>query len=170
MTAKNSTLTVERLREVLNYSPEAGEFTWRPRLDAKGRRVGDVGRTAGHGTFNGYIEVGVCGERWYAHRLAWMHYYGEQPSGPLDHIDGDRTNNRISNLRLASEHLNSGNRGPNKNNRSGFKGVFRSGNRWAAQISIRGKHTHLGVFDSPEEASAAYQFAAKDVFGEFARA
>lgn len=158
-------LTVARLRELLDYDQATGVFTWRsdgPKR-VKGARAGGL-------YANGYRYIYVGGKVWLEHRLAWLHVHGEFPPHQIDHRDNVRSNNAWLNLRAATSLNNSGNRGANRNNRSGYKGVMRHGKRWAAQISLNGKHTHLGVFDTPSDASSAYQRAAREHFGEFAKA
>jgi len=86
----------------------------------------------------------------------------------IDHKDGNGFNNRRTNLRPASNQKNLANRGPNNNNTSGFKGVSRDRDKWAAQIKVAGRHLHLGNFDSKTDAAKAYNAAAIKHFGEFA--
>lgn len=90
----------------------------------------------------------------------------------VDHIDGDPKNNRRSNLRLCSCADNQKNQRRHSNNTSGFKGVHwnKQRKRWRAEIMINRRTVHLGYFDTPEQASAAYQDAAVHLFGEFKRA
>lgn len=106
-----------------------------------------------------------------AHQLAWLLSHDEWPPRNIDHIDMDRANNRLSNLRLATPSQNGANRGRQKNNSSGLKGVAwnKGAKRWRAQIKANGKRRHLGYFDTAEEAHAAYQEAAASLFGDFAR-
>lgn len=85
-----------------------------------------------------------------------------------DHINGNSLDNRRCNLRLATTSQNNANRGKHRNNRSGFKGVFRNGKKWRAVISTNGKAVHIGTFDTPEEAHEAYKIRAIQLFGEFA--
>ena len=95
---------------------------------------------------------------------------GEIPDMAIDHINGNNLDNRFSNLRLATHGQNLMNRGPQKNNKLGIKGVYQRGNKYRSHICKKGKRQALGSFDTPEEASAAYKRAAKEQFGEFARA
>lgn len=107
-----------------------------------------------------------------AHRVAWALYHGAEPRAMIDHINGDPFDNRIANLRLCDNSLNGANRGPTILNTSGFKGVcwHKKTRKWMAQIGVRGARYHLGYFDDPAEAHAAYAAAATKYFGEFARA
>lgn len=153
MTKKNQ-LTAERLRALLQYSSETGEFTWLTDRNNRNRR----GAVAGRVSQLGYVQIGIDGARYSAHRLAYLFVYGEWPAGDLDHIDQNKLNNRIANLRVASKCENQQNRPIHKNNKSGFKGVFwhtQSG-KWAARIGVNGKQRHIGVFDDPEVAYKAY--------------
>lgn len=94
-----------------------------------------------------------------------------EPKIECDHINGDGLNNQKYNLRLCDKSGNGCNRGANKNNTSGFKGVVwdNSANKWRARIGLHRKVKHLGLFDTPEEAHAAYCKAAHELHGEFAR-
>lgn len=152
-------------RDLLDYDPDLGVFRWR-----FSRRGASAGKVAGNRMSNGYIMIETCGSRYLAHRLAWFFVTGEWPSGHLDHIDGDPSNNRISNLRIASASQNAANKRRSRNNTSGFKGVHLDGSgRWRAAIKVDGKRTYLGSYDSPEDAHRAYVEAAERLFGEYAR-
>jgi hypothetical protein len=159
-----SDLTAERLRALLDYDAETGTFTWRD-----GRWFGLAGKVAGVKTVAGYIKVGVDGRVYSAHRLAWLHVTGAWPAHQLDHIDGERGNNRLANLREATRTQNSWNKKRAKHSTTGFKGVWRSGAKWAATIRKNGRPVYLGTFETAEEAHAAYVTAAQEHFGEFAR-
>jgi hypothetical protein len=102
--------------------------------------------------------------------MAWLYVYGELPSGQIDHIDGDSLNNRISNLRRATVAQNQQNR--RGISRCGVKGVTwcRTSKKWMARIKSNGKTEYLGVYSSKEAAGAAYEAAARERYGEFARA
>lgn len=106
-----------------------------------------------------------------AHRVAWFLHYGRFPNGELDHIDGDKANNRIENLRVATRSQNTAYRGKTKRNTSGFKGVcwHRRDKRWRASIGSKGRRLDLGSFSTPEEAFEAYKAAAVHHHGEFAK-
>jgi hypothetical protein len=119
----------------------------------------------------GYWRLGVDYVRHSAHRLAWLYVYGEWPEGEVDHINLIRTDNRIANLRLATTALNKRNTRVRKNNLVGFKGVswHACSRRWRSRIYLNGKEVNLGLYDTPEEANAAYLAAAREHFGDFAR-
>lgn len=164
-------ITATRLRELLDYDAATGAFRWRI---ANSRRV-KVGDLAGYLRSDGYWMIRVDGASSVgAHRLAWLWTHGELPA-KIDHRDLDKANNRIGNLRPATQSQNMANSAKGPRNRSGFKGVHfgRDASRskpWRASIRQDWKLKHLGWFATPEEAHAAYVAAAKSVFGEFARA
>lgn len=163
-------LTADRLREVLHYDPLTGIFTWRKQL----ARRAPVGSEAGSTTSNGrraQVYVGINNVRYVASRLAWLYVYGTWPRDQIDHRDGNSLNNRIDNLREATGSQNQANRGKNKNNTSGYKGVYwdRSSGRWAANIWKDSQKIWLGCHDTPELAYAAYCEAALKYNEEFAR-
>lgn len=157
MTAK--TLSLERLRQVLAYDPDNGQFTWRIRMSARGM----LGEIAGSVRKDGYRLIRIDGDRFYAHRLAWMHVHGEMPDY-VDHINGATSDNRISNLRSVTNSVNGQNqRRPKSNNITGFLGVSRNGNGFDARIHIQGKTKCLGTYRTPEEAHAAYITAKREL-------
>ena len=106
----------------------------------------------------GYLKVCIDKKNYLVHRLIFLMHHGYLPE-LLDHIDMDKLNNRIENLRDADKELNSWNRGLQANNTSGFRGVSwnKAAGKWHAYIKIKGKRKHLGLFNTPEEASAAYE-------------
>lgn len=151
-------------REFLSYDPDTGEFTWIKKV----RKRTLVGERAGGRNTLGYILIQVGGVQMYAHRLAWWFVHGEWPSKNIDHIDGNKDNNRIGNLRLCGQKDNNGNRGAVARPRpTKFKGVcwHKRGKKWAARVA--GKH--LGMFDTDVSAAIAYDRAALEYYGEFAR-
>jgi len=161
------TITAEELRSILAYNPETGAFTWK--VTASNRR--QAGELAGcKCKRSGYMLIGYKGVVYPAHRLAWLHVYGTWPTMDIDHINGIPGDDRICNLRLATHQQNMSNRGRQKNNSSGYKGVYRHQEKWRARITVAGKSVSLGVYHNPEEAHRAYAEAASRYNGDFARA
>lgn len=172
--AKRPLPSPEVLRQLLRYDPETGKLFWRQRDDAPRKwNVRFTGREAFTSvTTYGYRQGTVNGCGGYkAHRVAWAIYHGAWPPMEVDHIDGDRQNNRIDNLRLATSSQNKFNRTVNPKSRSGLKGVEfdpRDG-RFYAKIMANGRRHYLGCFANAEEAKFAYDRAAKSLHGDFAR-
>lgn len=160
-------LTAKRLRELLSYDPITGHFHWR--TGGRGRRANLLAGTLHH---RGYIDIGIDGEVYRAHRLAWLYVFGKWPSAGLDHWNSVFSDNSLANLREADQTENGGNRVKNKNNTSGYKGAHWNKVicKWVATISVNGKRKHIGCFDTPQDAHAAYITEARKVFGVFARA
>lgn len=163
-------LTAERLRELVIYDPETGIFTRR----AKRRHLKAGARLGCRPNAGGYFQIRLEGPLYYAHRLAWLYVNGDWPSRKIDHRDGDRANNRITNLRLATDKQNCQNARLRKSSKTGLKGVYFQGvvaaRPYAAAIQTGIGKRYLGCFATPEEAHAAYAAAARLHFGEFARA
>lgn len=160
-------ITVERVREILNFDPIAGIFRWK--ITKRGIKKGKVVGGLGGGTDGLYWQICIDGERYYAHRLAWFYVYGVWPK-EVDHIDRNKQNNALANLREATRSQNSKNAKRSRRNLSGFKGVSFQKNRqrWVASIMADGKSTFLGRYATPEQAYEAYCDAAKRLHGEFA--
>lgn len=148
-------LTAEALRTVLHYDPVAGQFTRLVRTANKHQ----VGEPVGLGTITKGYHFARLGPNVYAlHRLAWLYVHGAWPTHEIDHINGDRADNRIANLRVVSRAQNSQNQraAHSRNLSSGLLGVGRHKNRWAARILFNGCRKRLGMYDTPEQAHAAY--------------
>ena len=158
-------LTADRLREVLNYDPDTGKWTW---AISAGRKL--AGDTAGTINGSGYIYIQVDGKQYRSHRLAWMWMTGSFPCGQVDHVNCSRIDNRWSNLRQADSVQNKGNSPTQRNNTSGIRGVSwnKTAKRWQASLRKNGKLIHLGNFMEIEDAAAAYASAALKHFGDFA--
>ena len=146
-------LTAARVRELLSYEPETGVFRWvAHRCNLVEQQV------AGHVTKYGYRLIGVDLKTNMAHRLAWLYVSGSWPDDEVDHINGDRDDNRIANLREASRSENQQNLARRANNTSGFPGVCWSNqaSKWQAGIKVHGRLIGLGQFASAAAAGAAY--------------
>ena len=151
-------LTADRLREVLDYCPETGEFT---RKVAYGKFK--AGECAGGLLNTGYVSISVDGSPYLAHRLAWLHVHGEWPMGHVDHINHIESDNRLCNLRDVTHKQNHQNLLKFSNNTSGYPGVcwHKASGKWHSRIGHHGKDINLGLFDDLEAAIAARKAAEK---------
>lgn len=156
-------LTQERLKQLLDYYPETGLFTWKI-ANSKRTHAGDI---AGSPSKKGYILIGIDGRVYRAHRLAWLYVNGCWPKNFIDHINSNKTDNRIANLRDVDGKTNMENqtRASSQNKSSGVIGVSREQGRrrWRAHITTNKKMIHLGYFDTIEEASDAYIAAKRKI-------
>lgn len=160
-------ISQQRLHELLAYDADAGVFVW---LQSRGGVK--AGSVAGRlNTTTGYREIRVDGCLYQEHRLAWVHVHGVWPVNDIDHINGVRSDNRISNLRPATRSENHRNRKKSDVNTSGYKGVHwkPATSKWIASIQVNSSMKYLGCFDRIEDAADAYAKAAALHFGEFAR-
>lgn len=148
------TLSQEKLKELLHYDPLSGVFTWKQQVNSNAL----AGSVAGCQSGWGYWRIAICGRQYLAHRLAWLYVHGEMPSGEIDHINRNKTDNRIANLRSVSRSVNQQNNGLRADNKSGFVGVHwhSSKQRWRAVITLNGKKHRLGNFTTKEAAAEAY--------------
>lgn len=173
-----------KVRELLDYNSETGVFTWLRRPIRSGAELADKGwntrfegkRAAGRPHRHGHLYLNIAFPVWNsknyaAHRVAWAHYYGEWPPTTLDHVNGNPTDNRIANLRLATGSQNQRNQKRRTDNTSGHKGVSWSNatGKWYAYINVDGRMRSLGRYVDKEAAIAARRAAATKFFGEFAR-
>ncbi len=140
-----------RLQELLRYDPDTGVFTWRVKVSKKTV----IGAVAGGLDPKGYVQIKLDWKNYRAHRLAWCYVYGSWPTHEVDHINGNRADNRISNLRHATHAQNMQNRQRPSKGRQ-FIGAYPANGRWFSKLSVQGKTLYLGRFDTPEEAQAAY--------------
>lgn len=159
------TITHEKLKERYHYSRMAGVFEKRVGSKRKGYKWVLVGYVVDD---SGYQVVSVGGKRYLAHRLAWFYVHGEWPDGHIDHKDGDRLNNAISNLRIATPAQNAHNSQTPISNKSGVKGVSFSGGSWTAQVAVNRKPVFMKRFKTKEEAEKAVRIARIEAHGEFA--
>lgn len=171
-------LTQEIIRKLVKYNPNTGIMTWRERpleycknmhvkrmCDSRfeGRAVGHVAEIPNRPTC---LQARIFGKLYYVHRLVWLYVYGEFPAEGIDHIDGDATNNRIDNLREASQLVNGKNLGVKSNNTSGIPGVswMKSLGKWRAFINVNYRQINLGLHDDIESAAQA-RLAAEKKYG-----
>ena len=161
---KTEMITQERLIELFSYNADTGEFLWRKKWRGCRKNL-----SAGSRNKKGYISIGIKGIVYYAHRLAWLYVTGNFPVDMIDHINGNRSDNRFDNLRECTMSQNGANSGKRPCNTSGYKGVCwrREKEKFDARCTIKGKTNWLGYFDTAEKASAAYENFASAALGEF---
>lgn len=162
-------ITPERLREVLTYDEETGLFWWLFREGGAAMAwwnqhhayqvAGSVGR-------RGYRNISIDNVLFKAHRLVWLYVYGVWPSDQIDHINGDKDDNRLANLRVVTNAENCRNRSISTRNATGVVGVspyaFGRTPQWVSRIRVAGKLIHLGYFGEFDEAVAARRAAEVD--------
>lgn len=146
------------LLSALRYEPETGQFYWSEWWDGR-----LAGKCAGTVTLNGYRQIHLSGQYYLAHRLAWFYVHGQWPKNYIDHINNDKLDNRIANLRDTTQKVNMRNlKRPRRDNASGFTGVSfhkQSGKFMARITDLDGSYRYLGLYPSAELASSAYQEA-----------
>jgi len=155
-------LALEDLKRFLHYNPETGVFTW----IAKAAKNTVAGTVAGRPLSNGYLAISLNKKAYYSHRLAWFYSYGYMPPDQIDHINGVRDDNRLSNLRLANQGENQQNLYlPLSHGTSGYLGVSfdKRSKKWESRIGINHKKRFLGYFSTPEEAHLAYLKAKREM-------
>jgi len=152
-------LTQAKLKEVLHYDPETGDFTWQ----VSTANCIKVGALAGSKDSYGYHKIAIKGKTYKAHRLAWLYTHGEFPEDAIDHINGVRDDNRIVNLRAVTIQENQRNQKKFVHNTSGTTGVHwhKRHGRWQARVFAGGKRIHLGSFVDLDLAIEARQKADK---------
>jgi hypothetical protein len=147
-----------RVAQLISYDPESGIFRRWPR-----------GGIAGHIDHKGYRSIRIDRRSYPASSVAWLLMTGAWPPVIVDHKSRNRSDDSWGNLRLATLSQNAANIGKHKDNKSGFKGVYRhTDGRWRARVMRDGKNHHVGLFDTPEAAHSAYIARATELFGEFA--
>lgn len=157
-------ITQSELKEVLDYNPDTGLFTW---IESNGCvKAGDIARYKHH---TGYINITITGKAYQAHRLAYLYMTGNFPKNSIDHINHVKDDNRWTNLRDATSSQNKSNIKKLKNNTSGYKGVSwdKRDKNWRAQIKHMNKNINIGSYTTPQEASEAYKKKAIEIYGEF---
>lgn len=145
-------ITQFRLKELLDYLPNTGEFVWKISHPRAGK-----GRIAGAKDYHGYVVIRLDTVLYKAHRLAWLYVKGEWPEKGLDHINQNKSDNRIENLRIADQSINMHNAKLKPNNKSGVSGVtWRADrNKWCARIKVGYKNFNLGLFEDISDAIKA---------------
>ena len=161
--SKEAMVAQDLVKELFDYDPE-GFLVYKKRA----RSGVPAGSRAGSDSGNCYRVITINFRHYVAHRLIWLWHKGEWPVGQIDHINRKKRDNRIENLRTASESQNRANSKRKVDNTTGFKGVRFHGGRWYARIMVNGKSISLGGHGSPETAHEAYCTAAKGYFGDFA--
>jgi len=158
-------ITQEELKELLNYDQDTGIFTWKV-SPARQVSSGDI---AGTKRKDGYIQIKVDNELILSHRLAWIYMYGYLPKY-IDHINGQRDDNRIINIREVSNQQNSLNSKISKNNTSGIKGVYwdKSRNKWVAKLFVNGKCKFCKRFDDMDLAKLVIEEVRNKYHGKYA--
>jgi hypothetical protein len=154
-------LTQEYLRSLFDYDAETGVLT-RKICTANRHKLGEI---VGYSGARGYRQAMAGGRKYMVHNLIWMWVHGKFPEGVIDHINRVRHDNRLANLREVTRSENNHNMSISSANWSGFTGAAwdKSRSQWLASIRANGKQHHLGRFNTPQEASAAY-LAAKAVY------
>jgi hypothetical protein len=145
-------ITAEQFQKAVSYCPLTGVFTWKIK---KGKAK--PGFVAGYVCPKGYVKIEIYGSPVLAHRLAWFLYYGQWPKSQIDHINGIKCDNRITNLRDVTQSQNQCNVGTRKDNTSGFRGVtfHKHRRKWVVEGRRFGKRACVGYYDSIEDAKAA---------------
>lgn len=144
----------QEMCERLKYTPQDGKIWWVKHP----RRSTANGTEAGNMMQNGYRKLKFCGKQYLTHRVAWLLHHGTWPFGDIDHIDGNPSNNKLDNLRDVSHSVNLQNRkSATRKNKTGFLGVVKRKNKYAAHITKNGKQVYLGLFDTAELAHQAYK-------------
>lgn len=151
------------LIEQLDYNPLTGAFAWKRHY-----LKSYIGKYTHETTIYGYHQIRFNGKRYFAHRLAWLFVHGRFPAHHIDHINGDRCDNRIANLRECTDGENSQNRKMQRNNASGYIGVgwHKLRKKWRASITVDTQHIHIGLFETKELAYEAYK-RAKELYHVF---
>ena len=165
-------LTHSRLLECLDYDSSTGLFTWKWRTDIDERvNHRDAYEIAGRTGGDSYVTIGIDYQQYSAHRLAVFYMTGKWPTQVVDHIDGNKSNNAWSNLRVVTPQQNTFNSGVSKNNTSGHKGVCwdKKNQKWLVSIMINRKSKFLGRYTDLQEAIKVRKDAEQNLFGQFRR-
>ena len=163
---------IETLNRLFHYDPETGILTWKVGKINRHAPQREIGSLAGSLNSLGYFKVRVGFGIYSVHRIVWKMHHGTDPGRmQVDHRNGDPSDNRISNLRLATPRDNMRNTPTSRKNTSGYKGVsyISATGKWLASLSYNGEVTSFGCFDTPEEANEVVKEAREILHGDFAR-
>lgn len=171
MPQPKTNLTAKYVRKLFKLDKKTGNLYWREIANRLQKTRGgnrQAGKIAGRVFTNGYRYVCINRSFYLVHRIIYLHKKGKWPKNKIDHVTGDTLNNKK--IRAANNSQNCFNQRKTKRNTSGFKGVsyHAGGKKWRAQITAYGQHESLGLYDTREEAYAAYCKAAKKLHGKFA--
>jgi hypothetical protein len=138
-------LSQDKLKSLLQYDKDTGYFYWK-----QNRQKVKIGNVAGHNAKNGYCYIMIDGKSYRSHRLVWLYVYGNFPKHQIDHINRNKLDNRLENLREASKEINARNKGLRKTNKSGVTGVYwsKTCGKWIAKISALEKSYTIGRYDN----------------------
>lgn len=161
---EESEITAEDIKNWFVYDYSTGKLFWKNPLSNRVKAGDEAGSIQA-----GYLRVGILGKAFQVHRIIWKLFYGDIPADLfIDHIDGNKLNNKLENLRLATYTENNRN-AKSRNGKSKYKGVywFKRDSCWQAQIQVDNVKYHIGYFDDEEEAAKAYEEVAKQIHGDF---
>jgi hypothetical protein len=163
--AKTDQITLERLKSLIHYNPDSGEFTWLK--DSKNQK--DYGDRAGYVSVDGYVVITIEQVQHRAHRLAWFYMTGERPES-VDHANRIKSDNRFCNLRASTLQQNNCNKGLTVRNTSGVLGVSwcKKRCRWKVQVKSFGHDFYFGMFDDIELAGLVAEEARAKIHGDYA--
>lgn len=157
---KKPTPSVDDLRKYFRLDPETGSIYWT--VKHWERQAGDL---AGSYSPVGYRYISLLGKKYPEHRVAFALHHGRWPDGLIDHIDRDKLNNRPNNLRESTKSRNAMNASQRTLSKSGYRGVSRHRRKWISEIRIDSTRMYLGLFDTPEDASAARLEKLRELYG-----
>ena len=156
-----------KLKQLFEYNKETGELIWKVSTNSN-VKIGDIAGSIDHRD-RGYTDISIDGKRYKSHRLIWIWHFGNF-DGMLDHIDTNRRNNKIENLRIATASQNNYNTNISKSNKSGIKGVYweKFSQKWRVKIEANGKVYYFGRYSDLAKATQVMIESRKVLHGEFA--
>lgn len=157
-------IAADNIRLYLSYNADTGVFTW----TKSPSNCVTAGNVAGVRRKDGYVKINFKNKAYLAHRLAWWYVHGEFPTDILDHIDRDKSNNKITNLRVSSKIKNAQNINVNNTRAvSGLAGAFKARTAWSSKLKIGDTLIRLGTFKTPEDAHKAYMKAKQELHKDY---